>query len=438
MDFVISQAPGLEGEPTVPGDKAISHRALIVGAVTERPLYLTNLSTASDVRSTLQALGAIQGHPRSLVQRESWARESYISQNLVRTLERGGSWTIDCGNSGSTMRMLMGLLAAFPGVEAILIGDASLSRRPMDRIAAPLRSMGARIALQTGGVPPVALHGERLKGIDYAMPVASAQLKTAMLLAGLRAEAQTTLSEPAQSRDHTERLLAFLGLETRVGPKRYRVQETNLLGDKEINVPGDFSSASFLLTAAALMPGGDLTVRNTGLNPTRIGFLDVLRAYGARVTISDATEVSGEPRGTIRVRADASEAFEVPVDLIPGVIDELPLVAVLAATATGTTEVRGAEELRVKETDRIAAIVAGLRAMGADIRALPDGFVVEGPCRLGGARVDSEGDHRIAMALAVAGLVAEGETTIAGWECVDISFPGFAEVLRSVTGSVGP
>lgn len=437
--LTLEPAARLSGSIAVPGDKAISHRALILAPAIHGAVGISGLSPAGDVASTRRAmrdLGLLGGREHSQVELEALAEPFKPSIDLDLEAARPG-WAsrapnrpLDCGNSGSTMRMLMGALAG-PGAPTTLSGDASLSRRPMERVAAPLRQMGARISLGEGGKPPVLIEGAMLAGIDYVMPVASAQVKTAILLAGLQAQGATTVRENAPTRDHTERMLAFLGCETR-RDGRLEVGPTELLGDKEINIPGDFSSASFLLSAAALLPGSEIEVRGVGVNPTRTAFLDILRAFGAEVSTAGEREVSGEPRADLRVRAADRRPVRVDPAVVPGAIDELPLVAVLGCAAEGDTEVRGASELRVKESDRIATIAEGLTLMGADLETLPDGFVVHGPCRLRGATVDAQGDHRIAMALSVAALGAEGPTTILGWEAADVSYPGFAEALGSL------
>jgi 3-phosphoshikimate 1-carboxyvinyltransferase len=329
--------------------------------------------------------------------------------------------------------MMTGLLSGVPAMEADLIGDSSLMRRPMSRVAEPLRLMGAEISLSSEGTAPVRISGRTLEGIEYRLPVASAQVKTALILAGLHAEGRTIIEEPQRSRDHTERLMAFLGVDVTRGELRYEVTAAKLVGDRSIDIPRDFSSAAFVICAAALLPGSDVTILGCGLNPTRTAFLDILRRFGAEVEMDDVREVSGEPRGALRVRYAGTRAVRVGSSEVPGAIDELPLVAVLGTAAEGETTVEGAGELRVKESDRIRAIAEGLRRMGGDVREEADGFTVVGPTRLHGAHVDAGGDHRIAMALAVAGLAAEGETVIHGWEAADVSFPRFAEALQAVT-----
>ncbi|HEY4691774.1 MAG TPA: 3-phosphoshikimate 1-carboxyvinyltransferase, partial [Anaerolineae bacterium] len=369
-------------------------------------------------------------------------------------LIHGGHWRpstapLDCRGSGATIRMLMGALAGQP-FSSTLTGSPGLLRRPMGRVADPLRRMGARIAGCDGtDQPPLVIDGARLRGIDYALPVASAQVKTALLIAALSADGATTLHEPGPSRDHTERMLRSLGVSLTMppassggehlpAPTNYSVTLTSdrlPLPAFDLAVPGDFSSAAFLLIAALIVPGSDVVIRAVGVNPTRTGLLDALSDMGARVAMNGEHESSGEPVADLVVRANPLRGSMVHGERVVRMIDEFPIFAVAATQAEGETVVRDAAELRVKESDRIAAIVAELRKMGAAIEVREDGFVVEGLTPLHGARVESHGDHRLAMALAVAGLVAEGETVIDGAECIDESFPGFIDLMRSLRGS---
>ncbi|MEW6553004.1 MAG: 3-phosphoshikimate 1-carboxyvinyltransferase [Actinomycetota bacterium] len=418
-------ARGLAGEVRVPPDKSISHRAAILGAMAEGRTVARPFLRSADCLSTLACL-----------------RELGVGLDLdgeVLTIDGRGpeAWreptgVLDAGNSATTMRLLAGALAG-RDFTCVIDGDASLRGRPMGRIIAPLRAMGARI---TGGDddtrPPLTITGGGLKGIDFAMKVDSAQVKSALLLAGMQAEGETTIRGGRSSRDHTERMLLLMGGDLRFGDGDAMTVRPSALAGSEIEVPGDISSAAFLLAAAVLVPGSRLTLVDTGLNPTRAGFLSVLNTMGALVMESRYREAANEPRGDLEVRSAALNGIEVEGDRIPAMIDEVPLLAVLGCRARGATVVRGAGELRVKESDRIAAICGELRKMGAEIEESPDGFEVRGPVSLHGARVDSHGDHRIAMALAVAALCADGDTVISGWECVDISFPGFAEVLRGL------
>jgi 3-phosphoshikimate 1-carboxyvinyltransferase len=340
---------------------------------------------------------------------------------------------LDAGNSATTLRLLTGALSGRPFF-SVLTGDRSLLRRPMRRIVDPLRSMGAEIlGREDGNKPPLAVRGGRLEGREHRLEVESAQVRTALILAGLQAEGVTRVVGGGSARDHTERMLLLMGGDISLEKNgAVSVKRSRLRGAK-IDIPGDLSSAAFLLAAAAVVPGSRLVIRNVGLNPTRAGFLGVLNSMGALVMESNYREESNEPRGDLEAACTSLVGVEVEAWRIPAMIDEVPLLAVVGCRARGRTVVRGARELRVKESDRIAAVCTELSRMGARIEELEDGFVVRGPVELKGTRVDSHGDHRVAMALAVAALCAEGETVISGWECVDVSFPGFEAVLRDLT-----
>jgi 3-phosphoshikimate 1-carboxyvinyltransferase len=338
--------------------------------------------------------------------------------------------TLDCGNSGTTMRLLAGVLASEPGLRATLVGDQSLSRRPMRRIVEPLRQMGAEIK---GDTPPLTIEGRRLGGTDYVSPVASAQVKSCLLLAGARAEGETWVTEPAQSRDHTERMMTALGVELNTrGPGTVGIKGGQAWDGFEFFVPSDVSSAAFLMCAAALVPDSRVLLQAVGTNPTRTGVLESLAAAGAEISVLPIEEQMGEPLSHIEVAHSSLQAFEIGGDLVPRLIDEIPVLAVLATQCEGTTRVRDAAELRVKESDRIETVVRNLAAMGADIVAHEEGFDVMGPTPLHGTKVDARGDHRIGMAFAVAGLVAEGETEILNAESISTSYPGFESDLRSL------
>lgn len=401
-------------------------------------MLISGLSPAGDVSSSRAAVEALGVSTLDSHVRVESLRHSTSDSDLQILLNSTGvaSWRapegpIDVGNSGTTIRLLLGALAGSPAT-AELTGDGSIRRRPMGRVVKPLQAMGASIRGDDGGDhAPLRVAGGRLHGIDHTLPIASAQVKSALLLAGLLAEGETSVDEPAPSRDHTERLLRYLGVPIASSGNRLSVKSTNIQ-NASVTIPGDLSSAAFLLVAAALLPDSEVAVEGVGLNPTRTGALDVLRAFGAGVEITDVREESGEPLGTVRVRPGNRRPLEVAGNLIVAAVDELPLVAVLGTAADGVTVVRDAAELRVKESDRIAAIVEGLRRMGASIEGTPDGFEVHGPSKLTGAVVDAAGDHRIAMALAVAALTAEGETTITGWDSVGISYPGFERDLEQL------
>ena len=424
MELVVSPARRLRGRVRVPGDKSISHRAALIGALARGDTVIHNFLRADDCLHTVSCLRAL-----------GVGIEDEGSRLIVRGM--GPRWRapmtpLDAGNSGTTMRLLAGILAGQP-FQTELTGDASLRTRLMDRIVEPLSRMGARIvASGDGRFPPLRITGGSLRGITYTLPVASAQVKSAVLLAGLLAEGPTTVVEPTPTRDHTERMLAAFGAPIRRDGDRVSVTAAALRGN-EVRVCGDISSAAFLLAAAAAMPGSELTVEHVGLNPTRTGFLDVLRALGAEVDVRQTGEDTGEPVGAVTVRGQRLRGVRVGGSLIPRVIDELPVLCVIATAAEGETVISDAAELRVKESDRIAVIARGLRALGGEVEERPDGLTVYGS-RLHGGRVGSAGDHRIAMAFAVAGLLAGGPVTVEGAESIKVSFPEFGRVLQEVTG----
>lgn len=427
MEAYVEPRGPLRGEVEVPPDKSISHRAAILGAMargrtTARP-FLRSLDCLSTV-SCLRMLGVDIRLEGNVLVVEGEGPESWREPVDV----------LDAGNSATTMRLLAGALAGRPFL-SIISGDSSLRSRPMRRVVEPLRRMGATVMGRSGdSLPPLAIRGGKLEGIDWRMEVESAQVKSAVLLAGLQAEGETTVRGGRSARDHTERMLVLMGADLSFGEESVTVRPGDLKG-VDISIPGDMSSAAFLMAAAVLVPGSHLILKEVGLNPTRAGFLSLLNAMGAMIAEYDYAEADGEPRGTLEVRHARLRGVEVEPHRVPSMIDELPLVAVVATQAEGETVVRGASELRVKESDRIAAVCGELRKMGARIEELPDGFVVRGPTQLKGAEVDPRGDHRIAMALAVAGLVAEGVTTVRGWECTEVSFPGFLELLTSGPGA---
>jgi 3-phosphoshikimate 1-carboxyvinyltransferase len=411
----VRRARKLDGEIRVPGDKSISHRALILGSIATGRSRLRGLSPGADVQSTrrcMQELGAeLEG----------------------ATLEGGGlhglhraSGPLDCGNSGTTMRLLAGLLAA-QEFESELIGDESLSRRPMDRVVAPLREMGARASwppLRVGGHAP-------LHGFSYTMTKPSAQVKSALLIAGLFADGMTSVVEPVKTRDHTELMLQAMGASVEVDGLRVQVEPASELELLDMDIPGDLSAAAFWLVAAGLVPGSRILLEGVGVNPTRTAFIDLLLGCGFQVKFSKSRFVGGEPVADLEVTsAVALRSIQVSGDRAAEMIDELPVLAVAATQIPGRTVISGAAELRVKESNRIEAMEEGLVAMGADVTAVEDGWVINGPRFLEGARVSAHGDHRVAMALAVAGLIADGRTEIDGAECVEISYPEFFDHLE--------
>jgi 3-phosphoshikimate 1-carboxyvinyltransferase len=419
----IEPAPFVRGTFTLPGDKSISHRAALIGAMATGETRVRNFSSAADCASTLTCLRGLgvavrQDGPELVI---AGGLESWRAPGAV----------LDTGNSGSTIRMLAGALAG-RRFRATLTGDASLQKRPLERVAAPLRAMGASVET-TDGRAPLTITGGRLRGLTHDLPVASAQVKTAVLLAGLQAEGRTTVREPAASRDHTERMLVAFGVPVeRDGLSASVVGGTPLVGTT-VNVPGDASSAAFLVVAALVLPDSEVRLEGVLLSPTRTAFVEVLRAMGGRVETHLERETP-EPVGTIVASSSALVGVRVDPALVPSLIDEVPALAVAGAYATGELEITGAAELRLKESDRITALATGLRALGARVRELPDGLVVTGGARLHGALVDSHDDHRIAMALAVAALGASGPTEIERGECVSVSFPEFYALVARATG----
>jgi 3-phosphoshikimate 1-carboxyvinyltransferase len=421
----ITPARRFRGCFRLPGDKSISHRAAIFGAMARGRTTVDNYSQAADCASTLACLAGL-----GVAVARDGARVSIEGGGLDAW--RAPATVLDCENSGSTIRMLAGALAGRP-FRSVLTGDESLRRRPVERVATPLRLMGATLA-STDGRPPLTIDGGRLRAIDYALPVASAQVKTAVLLAGLQAEGETSVTEPAPSRDHTERMLPSFGVRLGRDGLRASVRGGQELRGTHVDVPGDASSAAFLVVAALVLPDSEVRLEHVLLSPTRTAFVDVLRQMGGDVVMTLETEAP-EPTGTIVARSSALRGTTVDPKVVPALIDEIPALAAAAAFADGTFTVTDAKELRVKESDRIAALAEGLSAMGARVHERPDGIVVEGRGRLDGGTVRSYGDHRIAMCLAVAGLAAAGPTEVEGAECVAVSFPTFFEVLAEATGA---
>ena len=422
---------GVRGEITLPGDKSISHRAVIFAAIARGESRIHNFSGGGDNRSTIHAFQTLGVE---------------IAQTGTEVLVKGRGWdglhapseTIDCGNSGTTMRLLSGLLAGRPFASR-LDGDASLRSRPMGRVITPLREMGADIVSEGGeNRAPLRINGQSLHGISYQSPVASAQVKSAILLAGLQGRGVTRVWEPVRSRDHTERMLPAFGGRLQVSGTEVTITGGQELHACDVEVPGDLSSAAFFIGAALVVPGSELYVRGVGLNPTRTGVLDVFLAMGGAMTTLNLHEVCGEPVGDLLVRPSPLQGIEIDGELIVRAIDEVPVIAVVAAFAHGTTVIRGAQELRVKESDRIRALATTLLALGARVSELPDGLVIEGEIGLCGGRVQSFDDHRIAMALTVAGLAATDKIVLEGTGCVDISFPGFYRLVRDLTDTTNP
>lgn len=415
----------MRGTIVVPGDKSISHRYALLAALADGTTTLRGYAPGGDCASTLACLAALG---------VTVSRHADTRGSVIAITGRGGQpfdspdGPLDCGNSGSTMRMLSGVIAAHP-LTATLIGDRSLTRRPMRRIMAPLTHMGARFTAAAGDRPPLTITGGALDGIDFVPDVPSAQVKSAVLLAGLQARGQCRVTESTRTRDHTERAVEAFGGEVTINGLSIAVPGGQRLRGIDARVPGDVSSAAFPAAAAAALAGSDVTIAGVGLNPTRTAIIGVLQRLGADVQVDTHETWQGEPVGTVRVRAQGLGTLDIGADLVPSVIDELPVLGALA-TAGGELRVTGAGELRVKESDRIAALVGGLRALGADADELPDGFHIRGTRRLTGGVVDAHDDHRLAMAFAIAALNATGPVTIRGAEAAAVSYPGFFDDLE--------
>ncbi|MFQ5663362.1 MAG: 3-phosphoshikimate 1-carboxyvinyltransferase [Terriglobia bacterium] len=426
----IQAARGLVGSVRLPGDKSISHRLAILGALAEGTTELVNFSPGEDCQRTLDCLRALGVPIETGVDTEGGRTVRVEGRGLGGLAPPGKE--LDAGNSGSTLRMLAGVLAAHP-FESVLVGDASLSRRPMRRVIEPLQQMGATLSGRDANFPPLRIRGAALAPIDYVLPVASAQVKTAILLAGLHAPGATTVEEPLRTRDHTEIALEQFGAEVTRGRRRVTVAGKPRLRGKSFLLPNDLSAAAFFLVAGLLLPETNLLLPQVGLNPTRTALLDFLVPQGAEIKILDVEEVNRELRGTLHVRGGATlKGGSLEGALTAQLIDELPVLAVLGTQSREGIRIRDAAELRVKESDRLAALAENLRRLGARVEEYPDGLDIPGRQRLRGAVVDSFSDHRIAMALGVAGLLAEGATTVRQADCVAVSFPGFFPVLEGL------
>ncbi len=425
MEVTILPAKELRGQVRVPGDKSISHRAVILGALACGETEIDNFLFGGDCLSTI---GIIRALGVQVVTEEN--RVVVRSAGMDGLLEPEN--ILDAGNSGTTTRLMAGVLSGCPFF-SVLTGDNSLRQRPMGRVIKPLTTMGARITARKGNsLAPLAIQGGKLRAIDYYSPVASAQVKSAVMLAGLLTAGVTTVIEPARSRDHTERMLEYFGARVEVDGQRVSIWgRPNLIG-KSISIPGDISSAMFFIAAGITVPGAELEILNVGINPTRTGALEILKDMGADIVLQNVREVNGEPVADLKVHGSPLNGTDIGGEIIPKLIDELPVLAVVAALANGETVVRDAAELRHKESDRITAVVRLLGGLGAQVSERPDGFVVRGGRQLIGAPCDSFGDHRMAMAAAVAGLSARGATTIKDAECIDISFPYFINTLNGI------
>ncbi|MEI6428630.1 MAG: 3-phosphoshikimate 1-carboxyvinyltransferase [Pseudanabaena sp. ELA607] len=419
----------LRGTVHIPGDKSISHRALMLGSLAEGETTIRGLLLGEDPRSTAACFQALGAEISELNSELVTVRGIGIG-NLKEPVD-----VLNAGNSGTTLRLMLGVLASHPNRFYTVTGDSSLRSRPMSRVVSPLRQMGANIwGRDGGGKAPLAVMGQNLKAMHYQSPIASAQVKSCILLAGLMTDGETIVTEPERSRDHTERMLAAFGanVQVDVATNTASVKGGAKLVGQEVTVPGDISSAAFWLVAASIVPDAELLIQNVGINPTRTGVLEVLEAMGADITYENQREVTGEPVADLRVRSAQLKGCTIGGAIIPRLIDELPVLAVAGAVAAGKTIIQDAAELRVKESDRIAAMVSELGKMGADISETPDGMEINGGKQLHGAEVESFDDHRIAMSLAIAGLVAQGQTVIAHAESAAISYPSFVPTLTSI------
>jgi len=422
----IKKAQKIAGEIVVPGDKSISHRAVMFGALAEGTTEIEGFLPGADCLSTISCFSRmgveiVQDGDKVTVHGKGWYGLNEPEQKL------------DVGNSGTTIRLISGILSSQP-FHVVLEGDESIAKRPMRRVVGPLREMGAKIdGRKNGEFTPLAIRGGELKGIHYVSPVASAQVKSAILLAGLQAAGTTSVEEPALSRDHTERMLRAFGVDVKQEGLTVSVQGGQTLKGRSIVVPGDISSAAFMIAAVMMVPNSSLVIKNVGMNPTRTGIIDVVRAMGGHIDLVNERIVNEEPIADIHVYHSELTGTVIEGDLIPRLIDEIPVIAVMATQAKGKTIIRDAEELKVKETDRIATVASELVKFGAVVEPTDDGMIIHGGTKLTGAVIDSMGDHRIGMAMAIAGLAAEGDTSIKNAEAINVSFPGFAQLLDSIT-----
>ena len=424
IEFHASSTARMQGEARVPGDKSISHRSIMMGSIAQGVTEVDGFLEGEDALATMNAFRAlgvnIEGPDNGRVRVHGVGMHGLKAPREV----------LDCGNSGTSMRLMSGLLAG-QSFDCVLTGDSSLSKRPMRRVIDPLRSMGAQIDAQDGGKPPLRIHGaSALAAIQYELPMASAQVKSCVLLAGLYAQGTTSVTEPAVTRDHTERMLRGFGVEVKTEGATSSVRGGQQLVATKIDVPSDISSAAFFMVAASIAPQADITLKHVGMNPTRTGVIDILRLMGANIEISNQSEVGGEPVADVRVQSATLRGIDIPEHLVPLAIDEFPVLFVAAANAVGQTKLTGAEELRVKESDRIAVMAHGLQKCGIDAEPTEDGMIIQGLGHIDGLRykatsIESQGDHRIAMSFSVAAIRAEGSMVIRGAQTVDTSFPGF-------------
>lgn len=416
---------GLNGTIRVPGDKSISHRAVMFGAIAEGTTTVEGFLPGEDCLSTIACFRKLgvsikQDGERVTIEGKGW-------DGLAEPTE-----ILDVGNSGTTTRLMLGILATRP-FHSVIIGDDSIAKRPMARVTSPLREMGSRIdGRENGNFTPLSVRGGQTKGISFESKVASAQVKSAVLLAGLQSEGITSVTEPALSRDHTERMLEAYGVEVKRDGLKVSVEGGQRLTAQNIIVPGDISSAAFFLAAAAIVPGSKVTLQGVGINPTRSGIIDVFQEMGAAMTISNEQVIGGEPIADITIATSSLQGIDISGELIPRLIDEIPVIAVLATQAQGRTVIRDAEELKVKETNRIDTVVSELKKLGASIEATDDGMIIEGKTSLKGAAVNSYGDHRIGMAMGVAALIVDGSVDIERSEAIAVSYPNFFEHIAEL------
>lgn len=423
--WIARKGQPLQGSLTIPGDKSVSHRSVMFAALADGTSHIEGFLEGEDTRATARIFGQLG------VRIETPSPSQRIVHGVGIDGLKAPDAPLDCGNAGTGMRLLAGLLAG-QAFDCTLIGDESLSGRPMRRVTGPLSQMGARIDTQDDGTPPLHVHGgQSLHGIDFASPVASAQIKSAVLLAGLYAQGETSVQEPHPTRDYTERMLSAFGVDIEFLPGRARLRGGQRLRATDIVVPADFSSAAFYLVAASIIPGSELRLRQVGLNPRRTGLLHALRLMGADITEENPAEQGGEPVADLVVRYAPLKGARIPEALVPDMIDEFPALFVAAAAAEGQTVVSGAAELRVKESDRLAAMATGLRALGMQVDETEDGATLHGGVRLGSGTIESYGDHRIAMAFAIAGQISDGEVRINDIANVATSFPDFDGLARS-------
>ena len=426
MELVLEKVNQLKGNIFVPGDKSISHRSLILGSIAQGETRVYNLLNSLDCLRTLDCMQALG------------VKIELDVDNSVNIKGKGlyglqePKDILDVGNSGTTIRLLTGLLSG-QNFYSVLNGDNSIRKRPMKRVAQPLRLMGADIwGREDGHFAPLSIRGSKLNPFQYTLPVASAQVKSALLLAGLYATGETVIREPLSTRDHTERMLEIMQADIKISPPEIKIKGGTELRSTDIFIPGDISSAAYFIAAASILRDSQIVIKQVGVNPTRTGIIEILKKMGTKIDILNYQIKSNEPQADLMIEYSKLKGVEIKKENVPFLIDELPLIAVVATQAQGKTVVSGARELRVKESDRIKAIVSELKKMGADIEEEEDGFTVNGPTRLQGAVCESYNDHRIAMSLAVAALLAEGKTVIKNSECIDISFPGFENTLQNL------